>query len=312
MMRAHRFDAVIGRSVFAGMIASRCNVPFVYDSDGLALDERVDTGLWSERAWTYRILRDQEAQLVHRADLVLNRTEWGNATLRFRAGLVMEPGDKFRIVQNGRDESLYRPKGQVVRKRLRESLGLKDGQTLLVHLGSAGPQYCFRELLDFLIFSSSQGLDCKLLLLTKDNAFVAEVLAEYPELLGRVIVTSCESERVPDYLTASDVGVSFRRKCFSMNAVSPLKIGEYLLCGLPTLVYGSQLREKECERSLVLFDVEDFSAESMRKAVDWVSLVTGRGEVAVQAEARLLGECLFGLEAAVQSYRSALDELVLL
>jgi glycosyltransferase involved in cell wall biosynthesis len=48
-------------------------------------------------------------------------------------------------------------------------------------------------------------------------------------------ILSVPPARVPDYLAASDFGLSFIKPCFSKLASSPTKIGEYLASGLPVL-----------------------------------------------------------------------------
>jgi glycosyltransferase involved in cell wall biosynthesis len=49
------------------------------------------------------------------------------------------------------------------------------------------------------------------------------------------IVDSVAPDRVPEYLSAADISVSFIKPCFSKLSSSPTKLAEYLACGLPII-----------------------------------------------------------------------------
>lgn len=48
--------------------------------------------------------------------------------------------------------------------------------------------------------------------------------------------TSVNHEAVPSYLSAADVGLCFVHQAPSRLYCSPIKVGEYLACGLPVLI----------------------------------------------------------------------------
>jgi glycosyltransferase involved in cell wall biosynthesis len=49
------------------------------------------------------------------------------------------------------------------------------------------------------------------------------------------IVARVAPHDVPLHLAASDVGLAYRSDSFSMQGVAPVKLSEYLLCGLPVV-----------------------------------------------------------------------------
>jgi glycosyltransferase involved in cell wall biosynthesis len=49
-------------------------------------------------------------------------------------------------------------------------------------------------------------------------------------------VVAAAPREVPSYLSASDAGLAFIKKCFSKIASSPTKYAEYLGCGLPLII----------------------------------------------------------------------------
>jgi len=49
-------------------------------------------------------------------------------------------------------------------------------------------------------------------------------------------VLAATTAEVPSYLSASDAGLAFIKRCFSKLASSPTKYAEYLACGLPLII----------------------------------------------------------------------------
>ena len=53
---------------------------------------------------------------------------------------------------------------------------------------------------------------------------------------SRYTIRSVASSDVPSYLSASDAGVAFYKPALSRLATSPIKLTEYLACGLPVII----------------------------------------------------------------------------
>ena len=206
----------------------------VFDADGLPLDERVDFAGQSPNGLVHRFLRDVEAQAVRRADVVLTRSAKAAEILHARAGAGTSV-DKFHVITNGRDAERFKPADAAASAQVRSGLGLTLDTPLLVYAGSLGPQYCMDEMLRLFAFVHARRPDAHLLILTGSPEVVQPALAVYPQCQGRITTLSVPAEVVPQYLGCADLGLAMRQPSFSMQAVAPIKLGEYLLCGLPVL-----------------------------------------------------------------------------
>src|SRR5690606_31076769 len=55
------------------------------------------------------------------------------------------------------------------------------------------------------------------------------------ELKTHIILKKVPVSEVSDYLNAADLGFGLRQPTYSMQGVAPIKLGEYLLTGLPVI-----------------------------------------------------------------------------
>jgi glycosyltransferase involved in cell wall biosynthesis len=238
LVRVHGIDVVMPRSTLPALATllalRRAALPVVFDADGLPLDERVDFAGQSPRSWPHRVLRDVEAQATQRADVVLTRSARAVDILHARAGGVTAL-DKFHVVTNGRDPGIFRPADASEAARARHDLGIPAGVPLLVYAGSLGTQYCMEEMLRLFALILERRPQAHWLILTGSPELARVALAKSPGFASRVTVRTVSPAAVPRYLACADLGLALRQPSFSMQAVAPIKLGEYLLCGLPVV-----------------------------------------------------------------------------
>lgn len=284
----------------------RISLPVVFDADGLPLDERVDFAGDSPHRLTYRFLRDIESEMARRADRVLTRSQHAVEILLARAGAgTLE--EKFHVVGNGRDEDKFSPGGTSLRHAMRHKLGVDTEAPLLVYAGSLGEQYCLNEMLEFFAAVKRLRSDARLLILSGSPEIACEMLTTKPLLEPATIVKAVSADDVPCYLACADLGLALRRSSFSMRAVAPIKVGEYLLCGLPvvaTIGIGDTSAIGSAGFLLARMDVEELEA-----AAEWFcqQVLYHRNEFANLA--RAAGIKSFSLEACVAGYQMAFAEL---
>src|SRR5690606_35943047 len=90
-----------------------------------------------------------------------------------------------------------------------------------------------RNASDFRNFRKAKGQEAKFLILTGNLEFAeSKIPADLKEF---IVLKKVNSEEVPSYLNAADLGFALRQPKFSMQGVAPIKLGEYLLCGLPVI-----------------------------------------------------------------------------
>jgi glycosyltransferase involved in cell wall biosynthesis len=303
-LRTKTIDVVLFRSTYPGLMS----FPFlgrkrrwVFDTDGLPIDEKLDIGRLKPGSLSFRLMKWAEAGIVRKSDRVLLRSN----KARYALPEVAKPSH-YSVVGNGRDPELYTIPDTEHRHALRARLGVSPQDCLLVYCGSLGPQYCLQEMMDIMV-QVNQAYPVKMLILTGDPEFLQKQYID-PLISDRLICLTLPAMEVPAYLGASDIGLAIRQPYPSMSAVSPLKLGEYLLCGLPVIASaGIGDTEELISGSPACFVLKDHSSMSLIQASDWVKKVMHQGSL--QAEARALGMQHFSLDQSILSYKSALGEL---
>lgn len=280
----------------------------VFDADGLPLDERVDFSGQSSSGLVYRLLRDIEAQAIRRADAVLTRSTKAVDILLARAG-AQTSSDKFHVVTNGRDTSVYTAGSTESRAATRASLGLAENIPLLVYAGSIGPQYCVDEMLKLFEMILTKNSTARLLILTGSPDLVYQALQSRAELMKLVIIKSVATKEVPTYLACADLGLAFRQPTFSMQGVAPIKLGEYLLCGLP-VVATKGIGDTHVIDEKVGYLVEAMTDIELQEVADWFIADALPARTQMREQCRYVGVKYFSLEACTQSYHRALANII--
>ena len=280
----------------------------VFDADGLPLDERVDFSGQSSSGLVYRLLRDIEAQAIRRADAVLTRSTKAIDILLARAG-AQTSSDKFHVVTNGRNPNVYTTGSNESRAAARARLGLTNDTPLLVYAGSIGPQYCVDEMLKLFEMVLTKEATTRLLILTGSPDSVYQALKSRPELINLVMVKSVAAKEVPTYLACADLGLAFRQPTFSMQGVAPIKLGEYLLCGLP-VVATKGIGDTHFISDEVGYVVEDMSDTVLQQVADWFVTDVLPKRTQMRMQCRQVGIEHFSLDACAQSYYKALATVI--
>jgi glycosyltransferase involved in cell wall biosynthesis len=276
----------------------------VFDADGLPLEERVDFAGLNKTGFQYKYLKSIERSIINRADVVLART---HKAVQFLSGGEAVVAPKFYVVINGRDDDVFKPAVKIGNP-IRKKLGIPDSALLVVYAGSLGPQYCLEEMLAvFRILQQKHG-NSYLLLLTGSQQYAASNAQLWAGLEKNVVVANVPFSEVPEYLASADAALAFRKDYFSMAGVAPIKLGEYLLTGLPVVVTPKTGDTKALlQNNNACFLLDKLDNEGFNAAADWLAGVHLNSPVAI--EARKTGQALFSLKAAVASYKNALNAL---
>lgn len=310
-VRRHSIDAVMPRSILPGLAvlagAGKAPCQMIFDSDGLPLDELVDVVGQSPSSFVHRVLRDIEAQLVRRADAVLTRSEKGTQILLARAGAGTSKS-KFFVVGNGRDVDVFHPHDPATRTLTRAQLGIAPDAPLLIYAGSLAVHYCVDEMLQLHQLVLARRPDAILLVITHSGDYFQSVFSRYRIAPSSVILRAAEPDEVPQYLACADLGLALRTPSFSMQGIAPIKLGEYLLCGLPVLATAG-IGDAHLLSMDTGMTVDDVSAAHSDAVADWFINTVIPGRTGFRARCRDLGVARFSLSACVDSYSRALDSL---
>ncbi|KPP97784.1 glycosyltransferase [Marinobacter sp. HL-58] len=310
-VRDWNIDVVMPRSTLPLLASMRAlrgkQMPMVFDADGLPLDERVDFGGMSPTGVVYRLLRDVEAQGVRRSEVVLTRTSRAADILAARAGAGTSQ-ERFFQVGNGRDASRFAPLDACKRPQIRALLGIEIDAVLLVYAGSLGEQYCLTEMLEIFSNILLWRPDARFLILTGVPEIGHLGVAAYAKLREKVIIRSVSPADVPNYLASADLGLALRRPMFSMQGVAPIKLGEYLLCGLP-IIATRGIGDTGLINEDVGYLVDDHGSNSLIGAATWFTDRVLKDREGFRSRAREIGLQGHSLRASVDSYRQALERV---
>jgi glycosyltransferase involved in cell wall biosynthesis len=119
---------------------------------------------------------------------------------------------------------------------------------------------------------------------------------------SQVDVRPAAPAQIPAILAAADVGLALRRETPSQRGISPIKVGEYLLCGLPVVAsrVGDLEQQLGASDAALLVDTADRGAAEQIAA--WtVGHALGKRDV-LRTTARELGLRWFALEQCVATY----------
>lgn len=298
ILKTEQFDWIMPRSTMPALLIrilfrkiDQLPSQLIFDADGLPIQERLDfTGL-KKGSIMHRLLSSIEHFILHRSDRILTRSHC--AIDLHLESYPMLSRDKFFKVINGREASFF-IRDENVRQRIRRELGLSSEEILLVHSGSLGAAYNLKPVVQLL--EKSEKL--KLLLLTRGGE---EVINQFPiSIRSRVQLIKGNFKEVPSYLSAADIGVALRTSAPSLCGLAPIKIGEYLLNGLPVWLskgIGDTLQD------LGHSEVCCFEEMDIDLVLQWIENLPAGSD----KEARELGLVYYAMDQSLESYRRALS-----
>ncbi|MCR9014857.1 hypothetical protein [Aquiflexum gelatinilyticum] len=236
-IQEHQIQILMPRSTMPAMMVNRLwgwlrkqSVSVVFDADGLPLEERVDYAGLDPSGRQYLLLKKEEEKILRKADKVITRSQKSIAIHLEKIGMAHQR--KFFKVGNGRDTRFFKPDSES-RERIRKGFGLSDEDMLWVYTGTVGPQYMVEEMLGLFERFHQNSPKSKFLILTRNTDFLK---GKIPGILSdSVIVQNGSYKEIPYYLSAADLGLSLRKAAISLAGIAPIKLGEYLLCGLPVI-----------------------------------------------------------------------------
>ncbi len=122
------------------------------------------------------------------------------------------------------------------RDEIRKALGLDQTDILLCYSGGTSAWQRIDDIVSLLKEICLANLKCKALFLTTSFEEVSRMIEKVQFPSGRAFVHSCAHNEVHRYLSAADAGLIMRHNTIVNNVASPVKVGEYLACGLPVIL----------------------------------------------------------------------------
>ncbi len=115
----------------------------------------------------------------------------------------------------------------------REDLNFSNDDIVIVFSGGTGLWQSYSLMLDFLEKFLLSNSKIKVLLLCKENSEIDDFVKKYKE---RIYINWVSFSVVSSYLDLADYGIVAREESVTNFVSSPVKIAEYLSCGLKILI----------------------------------------------------------------------------
>jgi len=297
-------DIVMPRSTMPAIMVNRIKdrkFELIFDADGLPLEERVDFSGLSPKSFQYKFLKKQETKMLISANGVLTRSK---KAIKIHSNYIGNKNiEKFSVVTNGRDINFFKP-NKLSRNEVRKELNVANTALVFVYCGSLGPQYSLEEMMGIFLGFNQKHNDSKFLILTGDVAYTKNRIPK--EVENSIVVKSVSFEEVPKYLSGADIAFALRKPKYSMTAVDPIKIGEYLLMGLPTIAstkIGDS--EKLLKKNTNCFLYNHHSNLSTNQAIEFIEYL----DTDEQEKIRAFGVEYYSIEKSAATYIESLNLL---
>jgi glycosyltransferase involved in cell wall biosynthesis len=276
-------------ALVAGIFTRR---PYVFDMRGFLGEEFVDAGYWTPGDVRFRAWRVAEKLLLRRAAHIVVLTD--AAAARLRSDPLYAPwakGKPVTVIPCAVDLVRFAPSTE------------RANAPTLVYSGSVAIAYDLEAIVRLYLYAREREPRLRMLFLNRDahdtiRAAVHAVGADDAD----VVVRSATFDDVPALLAACHVGIVLARESLSKAGSSPVKVAEYLACGLPVIV--SQ-RLGDTDELVRRYDagvvVDPASDGSLREGA--MALIDLLHDPLRRANARRLAEAEFALAVGVDRYR---------
>ncbi len=305
-VQEYNINTLMPRSTMPAMMVNRLidwlvkkEVRLIFDADGLPLEERLDYTDLEENSIQYKWLKGEEVKILKSANKILTRSDKSIEIHLKKIG--EEHIRKFHKVSNGRLTDIFSP-SSASGQSIRMELGLTPIAKLFVYSGSLGPQYCWDEMLKIFQAYHLDNPDSKFLVLTRNPEYLDKKIPD--ELMKVIMPVSCDFEKIPNYLSAADVAFSLRSPALSLAGIAPVKLGEYLMMGLPVIVSKGigDTEELLLDKSFT-FILDHDDPNRNEKVLNWLNEIESHEE----REILDFGRKNFSLEKSITEYAIALS-----
>ncbi|MCU0652674.1 MAG: glycosyltransferase [Candidatus Pacebacteria bacterium] len=176
--------------------------------------------------------------------------------------------DTVRVISNGTDTGIYRP---LDKQACRRGIGLAEGFFYVGFAGSIGLWQDLETLVEAAARLKSRGIGSVRYLLVGGGECRASLEKLVKDLrLGKEFIFRdwVDYEELPQYLNSFDIGYISRSKLDLGYGFSPLKLYDYLACGLPVLAGGVRGIAEPIEESGCGFVFRAGDAQSLASRIE--------------------------------------------
>jgi glycosyltransferase involved in cell wall biosynthesis len=211
---------------------------------GFWADERIDGNIWSKNKFPYNkiyhFFKRKELEFINISDAIISLTHEGKREILSWEKATIIPS-KISVIPTCADLAFfdYNKITENITQSIKEEFKLTENNFILTYLGSLGTWYMIEEMVDFYSAVKVVKPTSKFVIYTADDFGIVKEQIKIKELNPNdFIFKTLQRDEVPNYLSISDLSVSFIKPLYSKKASSPTKMGEILGMGIPMVCNG--------------------------------------------------------------------------
>lgn len=308
LLLRHRFNVIHARQIVPATICMvlRKVVRFkwVFDMRGLFAEESVAHG-WKEGGLKYRSVKFMEKKSLISADFITVLTR---RQKDFISGWPFLSGNNktIEVIPCCVDLKKFSVTGR--NREFVDKLGLGRRFTL-VYLGSLGTCYLLEEMIDFFLHLRKKINNAFFLFVThSEEGLIADAAKKRGLGKDDFKVIRSDFDNVPAVLSICDAGIYFINPYMKFGSF-PIKLGEYLACGLPVVINSGIGDSEEIVKGHGIGAVvEELSRDGYERACRELSELFGERD-ALKNRCRSAAERYLSLKDGSRRYKDIYAEL---
>jgi glycosyltransferase involved in cell wall biosynthesis len=267
--------------------------PYVFDMRGFLGEEYIDAGHWTAQDLRYRALKLAERVLLRDAGTIVVLTHGAAQRLRSEPEYAHSVGaTPIAVVPCAVDLDRFHPPAA------------RDEAPTLVYSGSLGMWYLLDAMLRVYGLAREVAPDLRFLILNRnEHDLVRSAIARAGLADAAIELRAADFVDMPGQLGRAHVAIALLKQVPSKIGSSPIKVAEYLACGLPVVVNaGLGDTDALIASHAAGHIVRTYDGASLRDAA--LAVVRLAGDAASRARARSLAETEFSVASGAATYEA--------
>lgn len=304
LCKTHYIARIIAQGAPAGSLAylawKKTGIPFLVESFEPHADYMLESKVWSRFDLRFILQHySEQMQKKHSAGLLPVTV---NYQIQLREELV--ESKKIKVVPCVVNENQF-AFNMEVRLKVRKELRIDQGKIVGLYAGKYDGLYLATESFQLYKIIFDQLPDFVLIILssTEYHSWIKRQIRDYRLPVEKIIIKSVSHDKVGNYCSASDFAFATYKQGQSKAYLSPVKVGEYWVSGLPILMtrgIGDESRMMENGFGGVLFDPDQIGAEILTEKID--QLVAMAREPGIRKKISAVGINLRSVEKLKSAY----------
>jgi len=306
----HKYNIIHARQIVPATICMTLRkilkFKWLFDMRGFVAEEYVGHGAWREGGVKFRLVKFIEKLCLSSANSITVLTH-KQKDFMLNSGFLRNKKNSIEVIPCCVDLKrfiLNSEKNQEIINRL----GLQQ-KFILIYLGSLGTCYLLGEMIDFFLLLKQSIKNAYFLFVTHGSKELIISKARERGLNDDSFkIIGYPFQSIPDVLSIGDAGIYFINPYKKLGSC-PIKLGEYLGCGLPVVINsGIGDSEEIVKREEVGVVINEFSDKMYQRATEELRNFSVENQ-GLRQRCRDTAEKLLSLDKGAEGYKDIYNRL---